>query len=70
MNGDVFHSVQRAVYRNQTNGGVDKLPSIAEKVFEKKIQERFFEFFPRTKSTQATGSVYADRIELVKNSNF
>ena len=47
--GHVFGNVQRAVYFNQGNKGVDKMPSIARKIVEKKEQKSFIELVPKNR---------------------
>ena len=65
--GQVFDNVQRAVDFNQRNKGVDRMPSIAKKrLLRKKYKKHLFSSFQKTKSTQTSGSVFADRIEQVK----
>ena len=65
--GQVFDNVQRAVDFNQRNKGVDRMPSIAKKrLLRKKYKKHLFSYFPKTKKTQISGSVFADRIEQVK----
>ena len=69
--GQVFDNVQRAVDFNQRNKGVDRLPSIAKKrLLRKKSKKHLFSSFQKTKTTQTSGSVFADRIEKVKKFKF
>ena len=69
--GQVFDNVQRAVDFNQRNKGVDRMPSIAKKrLLRKKYKKHLFSSFQKTKSTQTSGSVFADRIEQVKKTKF
>ena len=69
--GQVFDNVQRAVDFNQRNKGVDRMPSIAKKRFlRKKFRKRLFSSFQKTKSTQTSGSVFAERIEKIKKTKF
>ena len=69
--GQIFDNLQRAVHFNQQNRGVEKLPSIAKKrLLRKKYKKHLFSSFQKTKSTQTSGSVFADRIEQVKKTNF
>ena len=69
--GQVFDNVQRAVDFNQRNKGVDRMPSIAKKrLLRKKYQKHLFSSFQKTKTTQASGSVFAERIEKVENNKF
>ena len=69
--GQVFDNVQRAVDFNQRNKGVDRMPSIAKKrLFKKKYKKHLFSSFQKTKTTQTSGSVFAERIEKVKKTKF
>ena len=69
--GQLFDNLQRAVHCNQQNRGVDRMPSIAEKrLLRKKYKKHSLSSFQNTKSTQTSGSVFADRIEQVKKTKF
>ena len=69
--GQVFDNVQRAVDFNRRNKGVDRMPSIAKKrLWRKKIRNHLFSPFQKTKTTQISGSVFAERIEKVKKTKF
>ena len=69
--GNFFDNLQRAVHFNQQNKGVDRMPSIAKKSFlRKKYKKHLLSSFEKTKSTQTSGSVFADRIEQVKKTRF
>ena len=69
--GRVFDNVQRAVDFNHRNKGVDRMPSIAKKrLLRKKYKKNLFSSFQKTKSTQTSGSVFAERIEKVKKTKF
>ena len=62
--GNVFDNVQRAFSFNQTNRGVDKVPSIAEKrLLRKKVKQHCVNTLQKNKSTQTSNSVFAERIE-------
>ena len=66
--GQVFDNVQRAVDFNHRNKGVDRMPSIAKKrLLRKKYKKHLFSSFQKTKTTQTSGSVFAERIEKVKD---
>ena len=70
-NGQVFDNVQRAVDLNHRNKGVDRMPSIAKKRFlRKKNKKHLFSSFQKTKTTHTSGSVFAERFEKVKKTNF
>ena len=69
--GQVFDNVQRAVDFNHRNKGVDRMPSIAKKRhLRKKYKKHLFSSFQKTKTTQTSGSVLAERIEKVKKTKF
>ena len=69
--GQVFDNVQRAVDFNHGNKGVDRMPSIPKKkLFWKKYKKHLFSSFRKTKTTQTSGSVFAERIEKVKKNKF
>ena len=69
--GQVFDNLQRAVDFNQRNKGVDRMPSIAKKrLLRKKYKKHLFSSFQKTKATQTSGSVFAERIEKVKKTIF
>ena len=65
--GQVFDNVQRAVDFNHRNKGVDRMPSIAKKkLLRKKFKKHLFSSFQKAKTTQTSGSVFAEKIEGVK----
>ena len=69
--GQVFDNVQRAVDFDHRNKGVDRMPSIAKRrLLRKKYKKHLFSSFQKTKTTQACGSVFAERIEKVKRTKF
>ena len=69
--GQVFDNVQRAVDFNHRNKGLDRMPSIAKKrLLRKKYKKHLFSSFQETKTTQTSGSVFAERIEKVKKPKF
>ena len=69
--GQVFDNVQRAVDFNHRNMGVDRMPSIAKKrLLWKKYKKHLFSSFQKTKITQTSGSVFAERIKKVKKTKF
>ena len=70
-NGQFFDNLQRAVHLNQQSKGVDRMPSISKKrLLRKKYKKHLLSSFQRTKSTETSGSVFADRIEQVKKTKF
>ena len=69
--GQVFDNVQRAVDFNHRNKGVDRMASIAKKrLLRKKYKKHLFSSLQKTKSTQTSGSVFAERNEKVKKTKF
>ena len=69
--GQLFDNLQRAVHFNQQNRGVDRMPSIAKKrLLRKKYKNHLLSSFQKTKSTQSSRSVFADRIKQVKKNKF
>ena len=67
----MFDNVQRAVEFNHRDKGVDRMPSIAKKrLLRKKYKKHLFSSFQKTKATQTSGSVFAERIEKVKKTKF
>ena len=69
--GQFFDNLKRAVHFNQQNRGVERMPSIAKKRFlRKNFKKHLLSSFQKTKSTQTSGSVFADRIEQVKRTKF
>ena len=67
----MFDDVQRAVDFNQRNKGVDRMPSIAKKkLLRRKYKKHLFSSFQKIKTTQTSGSVFAERIEKVKKTKF
>ena len=69
--GQFFDNLQRAVHFNQQNRGVDRMPSIAKKrLLREKYKKHLLSSIKKTKSTQTSCSVFADRIEQVKKTKF
>ena len=69
--GLVFDNVQQAVEFNHRNKEVDRMPSIAKKILSrKKYKKHLFSSLQKTKTTQTSGSVVAERIEKVKKTKF
>ena len=65
--GKVFDNVQRGVDFNHRNKELDRMPSSAKKrLLREKFKEHLFSSFQRTKITQTTGSVFAERIKKVE----
>ena len=65
--GQFFDYLQRAVHFNQQNRRVERMPSIAKmRPLRKKHKKHLLSSFQKTKSTQTSGSVFADRIEQAK----
>ena len=69
--GQLFDNLQRAVHFIQQNRGVDRMPSMAKKRLLRKMYKKpLLSSFQKTKSTQTSGSLFADRIEQVKKTKF
>ena len=69
--GQLLDNLQRAVLFSQQNRGLDRMPSFAKKrLLRKKYKKHLLSSFQKTKSTQTSGSVFADRIEQVKRTKF
>ena len=69
--GQLFDFLQRAVHFNLQNRGVERMPSIAKKrLLREKYKKHLLSSFQKTKSTQTSGSVFAERIEQVKKTEF
>ena len=67
----MFDSVQPQVDFNHGNKGVDRMPSIEKKrLLKKKYKKHLFSSFQKTKTTQTSGSVFAERIEKVEKTKF
>ena len=50
---------------------MDRMPSIAKKrLLRKKFRKHLFNSFQKTKATQTSGSVFAERIEKVEKTKF
>ena len=61
--GQVFDKVQRAVDFSHRNEGKDRMPSIAKKrLWRKNFKKHSFSCIQETKTTQTSGSVFAERI--------
>ena len=69
--GQVFENVQRAIDFNHRNKGMDRNASIAKKTrWRKRFKKRLFSSFQKTKTTQTSGSVFAERTEEVEKTKF
>ena len=69
--GQVFDNVQRAVDFNHRNKGVDRMPSVARRrLLKKKFKKHLFSSFQKTKTTQTSSSVFAERSERVEKTKF
>ena len=56
-----FDNVRRAIYFNQRNRGMDKMPSIAKKrLLRRKFKQHFMNALHENKSTQTSGSMFAE----------
>ena len=69
--GQVFDNVQRAVDFNRRNKGCTECRALQKKRFlRKKFKKHSFSSIQKTKTTQTSGSVYAERIEKAKKTKF
>ena len=69
--GQLFDKLQRAVHFNQQNRRVDRTPSIAkQRLLRKKYKKHLLSSFQKTKLTEISRAVYADRTEQVKKTKF
>ena len=69
--GQVFENMQRAVDFNHRNKGVDRMPRIAKKrLLREKYKKHLSSSFQKTKTTQNSDSVFAERIEKIKKTKF
>ena len=67
----MFDNVQRAVDFNRRNKGVDRMPSTAKKkLLRRKFTNHLVISFQKAKTTQTSGSVFAEGIEKVKKTKF
>ena len=69
--GQVFDNVQRAVDFSYRNKGVDRRPSMSKKRFlMKNIKKHLFSSFQKTKTTQISGSVFAEGTGKLRKTKF
>ena len=69
--GQLLDNLQRAFHFNQQNRGVEILPSIAKnRLLRKKYKKHLLSSVQKSKFTQTSESVFADRIEQVKKTKF
>ena len=67
----MFDNVQQAIDFNHRNKGVDRMPKIAKKrLLRKKFRKLLFSSFQMSKTTQTSGSLFAERIEKNKKTKF
>ena len=67
----MLDNVHQAIDFNHRNQGVDRMPSIAEKrLLRKKFKKHLFISFQTTKTTQTSGSVFAEKIKKVEKTKF
>ena len=67
----LFENLQGAVDFNLQNRGVDRMPRTPKKrLLREKYKNYLLRSFQKTKSTQTSGSVFADRIEQGKKTKF
>ena len=69
--GQLFDNLQRAVRFNQQIRRMERMPKIAKKrLLRRKYKKHLLSSLQKTKSTQTSGSVFADRIKRVKKTKF
>ena len=69
--GQVFDNVQRAVdFIHRNKGRRQNAEHCKKETLEEKVQKHLFSSFEKTKTTQTSGSVFSERIEKVKNTQF
>ena len=67
----MFDFMQRTVNFIRRTRRKDRMASIAKKrLLRKKNRKHLLSFFPKDKSTQTSGSVFPERIELFKETNY
>ena len=67
----MFGNVQRAISFNQRKIEVYKMPSIAKKrLLRKKFKQHSLSALQKNKSTQTSGSVFAEKNETAKKTKF
>ena len=67
----MFDNVQRAVDFNHRNKVVDRMPRLAKiKLMRKMFKKHLFSSFRKTKTTQTSGSVFAERIQKNEKTKF
>ena len=67
----MFDNLQKAVIFNQQSRGLDRMPSTAKKrLLRKKYKKHVLSSLQKIKSTQTSGSVFAESIEKVKKTKF
>ena len=69
--GNVFDNVHRAMSFNQGNRGVVKMPIFANlRLLRKEFKQHFMSALDKNKSTQTSGSVFAELIKEAKKIEF
>ena len=65
--GQLFDNMPKAVHFNYQNREMERKPRIAtQRLLMEKYKKQLFSSFRKNKSTQISGSVFADRIEQVE----
>ena len=65
--GNMLDNLQITISFHQKNRGVDKMPSIAKKrLLRKKFKQHFKSALQKNKSTQTSGSVFAEKVAKTK----
>ena len=69
--GQVFDNVQRAVDFNPRSKGVDNAEHCKKETLEEKLQKKhFFSSFQKTKTTQTSGPVFAEKLKKLRKTKF
>ena len=66
----MFDNGQRAVDFNHRNKGVAECRALGKRFLRKKFKKHLFSSFQKTKTTQTSGSVFAERIGKAKTTKF
>ena len=67
--GQVFDNVQRAVDFNHRNKGVDRMPSIAKKTLEEKVQKTFVQLLSKDKNNRPVVPCLQKELKKLKRLN-
>ena len=68
--GQLFDNLQRVFHFNQQNRSGENAQHCEKETLQEKYEKHLLSSFQKSKSTQTTGSVFADWIEQVKKTKF